>query len=271
MTSTRGRAALPEPYQGVQRHVCRSAGWRSSERWDDHTIKNAHQLNGLDDLEFETSQKERLGFDQSKARKHDRYRQMPIRRCRCTGVAARSKTPTLQSPAASSARSTGVVFAIKDQYTLRYAYDLRACAAYANDRPPRETQPSFKRLRESGCDQSWAGEPGEMGTAELASSFGGPFCNPYDTQRSPAPPAAARIIVAAKPGDVSIGEETGGFHTYPQETNSIVGLAPIARLISSTTAMVGAGLNYSSGSAVPHRQGCRPRARGHRGTIQGMS
>jgi Asp-tRNA(Asn)/Glu-tRNA(Gln) amidotransferase A subunit family amidase len=77
-----------------------------------------------------------------------------------------------------------VVLAIKDQYDT---FDMRTTAgmdaAYANDRPPRDAT-FVKRLRDAGAILIAKANLGEMGTPNSRSSFGGPFCNPYDTEGS---------------------------------------------------------------------------------------
>ena len=158
----------------------------------------------------------------------------------------------------------GVVFSIKDQYDT---FDMRTTAgmdaAYANDRPPRDAT-FVKRLREAGAIILAKANLGEMGTPNSRSSFGGPFCNPYDTERSPGTSSGGSgSSVAANLVTCSIGEETGGSIHHPAKNNSLVGLAPTQELVSRA-GMIGAGAEYASGTAVPHRQGCRPRARGHR-------
>src|SRR5439155_21049394 len=75
----------------------------------------------------------------------------------------------------------GVVFSIKDQYDT---FDMRTTAgmdaAYANDRPPDDAT-FVKRLREAGVIILAKANMGEMGKPKSRSSFGGPFCNPFDT------------------------------------------------------------------------------------------
>jgi hypothetical protein len=79
----------------------------------------------------------------------------------------------------------GVVMAIKDQYDT---FDLRttsgADAQYANDRPPDDAT-FVKRLREAGAIVLAKANMAEYATDGGRSSFGGTFCNPYDTERAP--------------------------------------------------------------------------------------
>ena len=79
----------------------------------------------------------------------------------------------------------GVVIAIKDQYDT---FDMRttsgADAFYANDRPPDDAT-FVQRLRDAGAIIIAKANLGEYASGIPRSSFGGTFCNPYDTERSP--------------------------------------------------------------------------------------
>jgi amidase len=141
----------------------------------------------------------------------------------------------------------GVVFSIKDQYDT---FDMRTTAgmdiAYANDRPPHDAT-FVKRLRDAGAIIVAKANLGEMGTPNSRSSFGGPFCNPYDTERSPGTSSGGSgSSVAANLVTCPIGEETGGSIHHPAKNNSLVGLAPTQELVSRD-GMVGAGLNTRVG------------------------
>jgi amidase len=209
-------------------------------------IKHAHQLNALMTLNLRPATRERLGFDPRKARSMtdppDADPAMPD----ALEVAAKqdayfASTGKLIGPL------HGVVFSIKDQYDT---FDMRTTAgmdaAYANDRPPRDAT-FVKRLREAGAIILAKANLGEMGTPNSRSSFGGPFCNPYDTQRSPGTSSGGSgSSVAANLVTCSIGEETGGSIHHPAKNNSIVGLAPTQELVSRT-GMVGAALNTRVG------------------------
>src|SRR5207237_3435261 len=171
-------------------------------------IKNAHQLNALITVNLRPSKRENLGFDPRKARSMtdsaDNDPAMPD----ALEVAAKqdayfASTGKLIGPL------HGVVFAIKDQYDT---FDMRTTAgmdaAYANDRPPRDAT-FVKRLREAGAIILAKANLGEMGTPNSRSSFGGPFCNPYDTERSPGTSSGGSgSSVAANLVTCSIGEET---------------------------------------------------------------
>ena len=79
----------------------------------------------------------------------------------------------------------GVVMAIKDQYDT---FDMRttsgADADYANDRPPDDAT-FVKRLRDAGAIILAKANLAEYAVDGSRSSFGGTFCNPYDTEREP--------------------------------------------------------------------------------------
>jgi amidase len=209
-------------------------------------IKNAHQLNALITLNLRPAKREALGFDRRKARSMtdpvDSDPAMPD----ALEVAARqdayfASTGKLIGPL------HGVVFAIKDQYDT---FDMRTTggmdAGYANDRPPDDAT-FVKRLREAGAIILAKANLGEMGTPNSRSSFGGPFCNPYDTTRSPGTSSGGSgASVSANLVTCAIGEETGGSIHHPAKNNSLVGLAPTQELVSRN-GMIGAALNTRVG------------------------
>ncbi len=209
-------------------------------------IKNAHQLNALMTLNLRPATREKLGFDPRKARSMtdavDADPSMPD----ALEMAAQqdayfASTGKLIGPL------HGVVLSIKDQYDT---FDMRTTAgmdgAYANDRPPHDAT-FVKRLRDAGAIILAKANLGEMGTPNSRSSFGGPFCNPYDTERSPGTSSGGSgSSTAANLVTCSIGEETGGSIHHPAKNNSLVGLAPTQELVSRD-GMVGAGLNTRVG------------------------
>ena len=209
-------------------------------------IKNARQLNALITLNLRPGKREAMGFDRRKARSMtdsvDANPSMPD----ALEVAAQqdayfASTGKLIGPL------HGIVFSIKDQYDT---FDMRTTAgmdaAYANDRPPDDAT-FVKRLREAGAIILAKANLGEMGTPNSRSSFGGPFCNPYDTTRSPGTSSGGSgASVAANLVTCSIGEETGGSIHHPAKNNSLVGLAATQELVSRD-GMVGAALNTRVG------------------------
>lgn len=209
-------------------------------------IKHAHQLNALMTLNLRPASRERLGFDPRKARSMTDLADADPAVPDALEVAAKqdayfASTGNLIGPL------HGVVFAIKDQYDTS---DMRTTAgmdaAYANDRPPRDAT-FVKRLRDAGAIILAKANLGEMGTPNSRSSFGGPFCNPYDTERSPGTSSGGSgSSVAANLVTCSIGEETGGSIHHPAKNNSLVGLAPTQELVSRV-GMIGAALNTRVG------------------------
>jgi amidase len=209
-------------------------------------IKNARQLNALMTLNLRPATRARLGFDARKARSltdsADQDPAMPD----ALEVAARQDAH-FASTGQLIGSLHGVVLSIKDQYDT---FDMRTTAgmdtAYANDRPARDAT-FVKRLRDAGAILIAKANLGEMGTPNSRSSFGGPFCNPYDTERSPGTSSGGSgASVAANLVTCSIGEETGGSIHHPAKNNSIVGLAPTQELVSRD-GMIGAALNTRVG------------------------
>jgi len=141
----------------------------------------------------------------------------------------------------------GLVMAIKDQYDT---FDLRTTSGadvqYANDRPP-EDATFVKRLRDAGAIIVGKANLAEYAVDGARSSFGGTFCNPYDTEREPGMSSAGSASsVAANLVTCAIGEETVVSIRWPASVNSLVGLAPTEELVSRK-GMMGAGLNMRTG------------------------
>jgi amidase len=141
----------------------------------------------------------------------------------------------------------GVVMAIKDQYDT---FDLRTTSGadvqYANDRPP-EDATFVKRLRDAGAIILAKANLAEYAVDGARSSFGGTFCNPYDTEREPGMSSAGSAAsVAANLVTCAIGEETVVSIRWPASVNSLVGLAPTEELVSRK-GMMGAGLSMRTG------------------------
>ncbi len=210
------------------------------------TIPHAREINALSTLNLRPPARKAWGFDERKARSLtdpvDNDPKMPD----ALEVAAAqdrqfSQTGRLVGPLA------GVVMAIKDQYDT---FDLRttsgADAQYANDRPP-EDATFVKRLRDAGAIILAKANLAEYATDGARSSFGGTFCNPYDTEREPGMSSAGSAAsVAANLVTCAIGEETVVSIRWPASVNSLVGLAPTQELVSRK-GMMGAGLNMRTG------------------------
>jgi amidase len=209
-------------------------------------IKNAHQLNALMTLNLRPAKREQWGFDRRKARSVTDPVDADPAMADALDVAAQQDAYFASTGKLIGALH-GVVFSIKDQYDT---FDMRTTAgmdaAYANDRPPRDAT-FVKRLRDAGAIILAKANLGEMGTPNSRSSFGGPFCNPYDTERSPGTSSGGSgSSVAANLVTCSIGEETGGSIHHPAKNNSLVGLAPTQELVSRA-GMLGAGFNTRVG------------------------
>ena len=215
------------------------------------TIPHARQINALSTLNLRPPTRKTWGFDDRKARSMtdplDNDAKMPD----ALEVAAEQdrrfkQTGKLVGPL------QGVVMAIKDQYDT---FDLRttsgADADYTNDRPP-EDATFVKRLRDAGAIILAKANLAEYAVDGARSSFGGTFCNPYDTEREPGMSSAGSASsVAANLVTCAIGEETVVSIRWPASVNSLVGLAPTEELVSRK-GMMGAGLSMRTGPICRH-------------------
>jgi Asp-tRNA(Asn)/Glu-tRNA(Gln) amidotransferase A subunit family amidase len=195
------------------------------------TIARAGQINALSTVNLRPAVRKRWGFDARKARSLTD----PV-------DADASMPDALEVAAAQDARFAangrlvgplhGMVIAIKDQFDTR---DLRttsgADAPYANDRPPRDST-FVTRLRDAGAIVIGKANMGEYAGGDR-SSFGGVFCNPYDTERSPGRSSGGSAsAVAANFAVCAIGEESGPSIRNPAKNNNVVGLAGTQELVS---------------------------------------
>ena len=73
-----------------------------------------------------------------------------------------------------------------------------ADAQYANDRPPADAT-FVKRLRDAGAIIVAKANLAEYAVDGARSSFGGTFCNPYDTEREPGMSSAGSAASVAAP------------------------------------------------------------------------
>src|SRR5580658_9707758 len=210
------------------------------------TIPHAGQINALSTLNLRPSARKTWGFDERKGRSmtdtEDNNPSMPD----ALEVAA-AQDRQFQQTGKLVGPLHGVVMAIKDQYDT---FDMRttsgADAQYANDRPPQDAT-FVKRLRDAGAIILAKANLAEYATDGARSSFGGTFCNPYDTEREPGMSSAGSAAsVAANLVTCGIGEETVVSIRWPASVNSLVGLAPTEELVSRK-GMMGAGLSMRSG------------------------
>ena len=210
------------------------------------TIPHAKQINALSTLNLRPAVRKTWGFDERKARSMTDATDSDPRMPDALEFAAAQdrqfkRTGKLVGPL------HGVVMAIKDQYDT---FDMRttsgADAQYANDRPP-EDATLVKRLRDAGAIILAKANLAEYATDGARSSFGGTFCNPYDTEREPGMSSAGSAAsVAANLVTCAIGEETVVSIRWPASVNSLVGLAPTEELVSRK-GMMGAGLSMRTG------------------------
>jgi amidase len=209
-------------------------------------IAHAGQINALSTLNLRPRSRAAWGFDARKARSLTN-----------TADAAANMPDALETADAQDGQLArtgrlvgplhGVVLAIKDQYDT---FDMRttsgADADYANDRPPDDAT-FVKRLREAGAIILAKANLAEYAVDGARSSFGGTFCNPYDTEREPGMSSSgSATAVAANLVTCAIGEETVVSVRWPAAVNSVVGLAPTQELVSRD-GMIGAGLNMRVG------------------------
>ena len=210
------------------------------------TIPHARQINALSTLNLRPATRAKWGFDRRKARSltdpKDDSPDMPD----ALEVAA-AQDRALARTGRLAGTLHGAVMAIKDQYDT---FDMRTTsggdADYANDRPPADAT-FVKRLRDAGAIILAKANLAEYAVDGARSSFGGTFCNPYDTEREPGMSSAGSASsVAANLVTCAIGEETVVSVRWPSAVNSLVGLAPTKELVS-TRGMIGAGLNMRVG------------------------
>ncbi len=195
------------------------------------TIPNAGQINALQTLNLRPKARAEWGFDARKARSMtdaaDDDPGMPDALELAAALDAQlAATGELVGPL------HGVVIAIKDQFDT---FDMRttsgADAFYANDRPPDDAT-FVARLREAGAIIIAKANMGEYASGDR-SSFGGTFCNPYDTERSPGRSSGGSgSAVAANLVTCAIAEESGPSARNPGKNNSAVALAPTQELVS---------------------------------------
>src|SRR5262245_38507360 len=205
------------------------------------TIPRARQINALSTLNLRPGTRAKWGFDSRKARsvtdKADDAENMPDA---LETAAAQDRQFARNGQLVGPLQ--GVVLAIKDQYDT---FDMRttsgADADYANDRPPDDAT-FVKRLRDAGAIILAKANLAEYAVDGARSSFGGTFCNPYDTEREPGMSSAgSATAVAANLVTCAIAEATVVSVRWPASVNSTVGLAPTQELVSRD-GMMGSGL-----------------------------
>src|SRR5436190_18297977 len=210
------------------------------------TKPHAGQINALSTLNLRPAARKSRGFDDRKARSltdlSDQGASMPD-----ALETAAAQDRQFRQTGKLAGPLQGVVIAIKDQYDT---FDMRTTSGgdvdYANDRPPDDAT-FVKRLRDAGAIILAKANLAEYAVDGARSSFGGTFCNPYDTERDPGMSSAGSASsVAANLVTCAIGEETVVSIRRPASVNSLVGLAPTVELVSRD-GMMGAGLNMRTG------------------------
>lgn len=210
------------------------------------TIPHAKQINALSTLNLRPATRKAMGFDDRKARSMtdavDNNPKMPdALEIAAAQDAEFAKTGKLVGPL------HGVVMSIKDQYDT---FDMRttsgADAFYANDRPP-EDSTFVQRLRDAGAIIIAKSNLGEYASATPRSSFGGTFCNPYDTERIPrGSSSGSGSSVGANLVTCAIAEESGSSVRGPASAASAVGIAGTEELVSRH-GMIQIGINTRVG------------------------
>jgi amidase len=206
----------------------------------------AGQINALATLNLRPETRKIWGFDDRKARSMTDATDTDPKMPDALEVAAAQdaelkKTGKLVGPL------HGVVMAFKDQYDT---FDMRstsgADADYANDRPPDDAT-FIARLRAAGAIVLAKANASEYADGGARSSFGGVFCNPYATERSPSNSSGGSgSSVAANFVTCAIAEETGSSIRGPARANNAVGIAPTQELISRD-GMIQPGINTRVG------------------------
>lgn len=210
------------------------------------TIANAGQINALVTLNLRPAARKQWGFDARKARSlTDAADNDPGMPDALEAAAALDKEFARTGKLAGPLH--GVVMAIKDQYDT---FDMRttsgADAFYANDRPPLDST-FVKKLRAAGAIILAKSNLGEYASGVPRSSYGGTFCNPYDTERSPrGSSSGSGSAVGANLVTCAIAEESGSSIRGPASAASAVGIAATEELVSRK-GMVQIGINTRVG------------------------
>jgi amidase len=208
-------------------------------------IAHAKGINALGTLNLRPAARKAWGFDDRKARSMTDARDDDPAMPDALEIAAKldaqfAKTGKLVGPL------HGVVIAVKDQYdTVDMRTTSGADAAYANDRPPRDST-FVVRLRAAGAIILAKSNMGEYASG-FRSAFGGTVVNPYATDRIPGGSSGGSATsVAANFVTVAIAEESGPSVRAPAEYANTIGIAPTQELVSRI-GMMNIGLNTRVG------------------------
>ncbi len=257
-----GGAALPQPHQGVQRHVRESARWRARGRTDD-----AHQecasAQRVDDVESATGQARDAGVRSAQSTKHDRSRGCRSGDARCSrrGRAA-GRLLRSHGPARWPAPWRGALHQGSVRH-FRHAHDVgHGCSVC--ERSPAARRNLRQAPERRGCDPDCQGEPGRDGNAELAQLVWRAVLQPvrYGTE-SRHLQRRLRRIGGRKPGDVLHRRGNRRLHPSPRQEQQ-PGRPRADAGTGQPRRHDRRGTEHAGGTAVPHGEGCRPRARGDR-------
>lgn len=209
-------------------------------------IADAGQINALSTLNLRPAQRASFGFDERKARSMTDHADNDPAMPDALEVASELDRHFKQTGELVGTLH-GVVIAIKDQFdTIDMRTTGGADAFYTNDRPPDDAT-FVKRLRTAGAIIIAKANLGEYASPMARSSYGGTFCNPYDTTRYPGGSSGGSgSSVAANLVTCAIAGETGASIRTPARHNNSVGIAPTQELVSRD-GMIGAGIHTRTG------------------------
>ena len=162
------------------------------------TIPHAGQLNALSTLNLRPARAPGLGLRRPQGAQHDRRgrrRSRDARRARDgrgAGRRVRADRRLVGPLHGVVHRDQGSVRHVRHAHHVGRRRLLRRTIA-------RPTMPrSSKRLRARRRDHPGQGQPGRVCERRPRSSFGGTFCNPYDTERTPGRSSAGSAIVGRR-------------------------------------------------------------------------
>ena len=149
------------------------------------TIPNAGQINALQTLNLRPAARSEVGLRRPQGAQHDgrgRRRSRDARRARGRGRARPQVCGHGQARRAAARRRDRDQGSVRH---LRHAHHLgcRRVSTRTTGRPT--TRRSSRGSREAGAIILAKANMGEYAGGASRSSFGGTFCNPYDTERSP--------------------------------------------------------------------------------------
>ena len=226
------------------------------------TIKHAGQINALITLNLRPASRSAQGFGPRKARSMtdaaDNSADMPD----ALEVAAKQDA-YFKSTGKLIGPLHGIVFSVKDWYDT---FDMRTTAgldvAYANDRPPHDAT-FITRLRDAGgiiLAKANVGSP-NVGSR---SPFGGVSCNPYDTERSAGTSSSGSGIVGGRQSGHLLDRRRDWWIDSASDQEQQCRRSGADPGTGQSQRHVRCGIQHARRADLPHRPGCRARARRHR-------